>query len=113
MALNNKQLRAVDMLVYTKMQKQEIAKELNVSCSTISVWLKKPEFEEALKAEMHRGFQPLAYKARHRLENLIDSSNEQVALAASKDVLDRAGFSATQKVENTITNKEITIEITE
>jgi hypothetical protein len=62
---------------------------------------------------MNRAFQPLAYKARHRLEQLIDSSNEQVALSASKDALDRAGYGATQRVENTITNKDITIEITE
>lgn len=62
--LNNKQLRAVEMLVYSKMQKQEIARELDISNSTLSVWLSKPEFEEALKAEMYRGFQPLAYKAR-------------------------------------------------
>lgn len=112
MTLNNKQLQAIELLVYTKKLKQEIAAEVGVSGTTMSTWLKKDEFQEAIKAEMNRAFQPLAYKARQRLENLIDSSNEQVALAASKDALDRAGFSATQKVENTITNKEITIEIT-
>ena len=113
MALNQKMLKAIDMLVYTKMQKQEIAAELNVSRTTFSTWLKREDFQEAMKAEMNRAFQPLAYKARHRLEQLIDSSNEQVALSASKDALDRAGYGATQKVENTITNKDITIEITE
>jgi len=111
MALNTRQLRAIELLVYTSKQKQEVAKEVGVSGTTMSTWLKKAEFQEAIKAEMNRGFQPLAYKARRRLDNLIDSDNEQIALAASKDALDRAGFSATQKVENTITNKEINIEI--
>lgn len=112
MALNNRQLQAIDLLVYTKKLKQDIAAEVGVSGTTMSTWLKKEEFQEALKAEMNRAFQPLAFKARQRLNDLIDSNNEQVALAASKDALDRAGFSATQRVENTITNKEITIEIT-
>jgi DNA-binding transcriptional regulator LsrR (DeoR family) len=113
MALNQKMLKAIEMLVYTKKQKQEIAEELNVSRTTFSTWLKREDFQETMKAEMNRAFQPLAYKARHRLEQLIDSSNEQVALSASKDALDRAGYGATQRVENTITNKDITIEITE
>lgn len=112
MALNNRQLQAVELLVYTNKLKQEIAEEVGVSGTTMSTWLKKPEFQDAIKAEMARAFQPLAYKARRRLENLIESDNEQVALSASKDALDRAGYGATQKVENTITNKEITIEIT-
>jgi DNA-binding transcriptional regulator LsrR (DeoR family) len=113
MALNQRMQKAVEMLVHTKMQKQEIAAELKVSRTTFSKWVAREDFQEALNAEMHRAFQPLAYKARQRLNDLIDSKNEQVALAASKDALDRAGYGATQKVENTITNKDITIEITE
>ena len=113
MALNTRMQKAVEMLVHTKMQKQEIAEAVNVSRTTFSLWLRRDDFQEAIREEMNRAFQPLAYKARHRLEKLIDSNNEQVALAASKDALDRAGYTATQKVENTITNKEINIEITE
>lgn len=113
MALNTRMQKAVEMLVHTKMQKQEIAEAVNVSRTTFSLWLRRDDFQEAIREEMNRAFQPLAYKARHRLEKLIDSNNEQVALAASKDALDRAGYTATQKVENTITNKEINIEIME
>ena len=113
MALNQRMRKAVELLVYTKMQKQEIAKELKVSGTTLSLWQRREDFQAELKAEMNRAFQPLAYKARQKLNDLIDSKNEQVALAASKDALDRAGYGATQRVENTITNKDITIEITE
>lgn len=111
MALNQKMQKAVEMLVNTKMQKQEIAAELGVSRTTFSLWLRREDFQEAIKAEMNRAFQPLASKARHRLEQLIDSNNEQIALAASKDALNRAGYGATQKVETNLTSKEITIEI--
>ena len=111
MALSPKQLRAVEMLVLTSMQKQEIAKELGVSGATISQWLKKPEFEEAIKNEMYRAFAQDAIKARRKMSELINSKNDGIALAASREVLNKAGYIETQKVETTV--KEINIEITE
>ena len=111
MALSNKQLKAVEMLVYTTMQKQEIAKELNVSNATISQWVKKPEFDEAIRNEMHRAFAQDAIKARRKMSELINSNNDGIALAASREVLNKAGYIETQKVETTV--KEINIEITE
>lgn len=100
------------MLVYTKMQKQEIAEELKVSPSTISVWQKDDEFQEALKEEMQRGFKDMAIKARRKLDKLMDSDNEGIALAASREVLNKAGYNEVQKIEQTITS-DITIEITD
>lgn len=111
MALNSKQIKAVEMLVYTEKQKQEIAQELKVSNGTISQWIKKPEFQDAIKEEMHRSFGNMAFKARKRLERLIDSNNEGIALAAAREVLNKAGYQETQKIEQTL--KEITLEITE
>lgn len=111
MALTNKQLKAVEMLVYTTMQKQEIAKELKVSNGTISLWLRKDEFQQAITDEMKRGFVDIAYKARRRLSELVDSQNEQVALGAIKEALNKAGYQETQKIEQTL--REINIEITE
>ena len=111
MALSNKQLKAVEMLVYTTMQKQEIAKELGVSGGTISQWVKKPEFDEAIRNEMHRAFSQDAIKARRKMAELINSNNDGIALAASREVLNKAGYIETQKVETTV--KEINIEITE
>ena len=111
MALTNKQLKAVEMLVYTTMLKQEIAAELKVSNGTISQWLKKEEFQQAITDEMRRGFVDIAYKARRRLADLVDSPNEQVALGAIKEALNKAGYQETQVIEQTI--REINIEITE
>lgn len=111
MALTNKQLKAVEMLVYTTKQKQEIAEELKVSRGTISQWIKKEEFQQAITDEMKRGFVDIAYKARRRLADLVDSPNEQVALGAIKEALNKAGYQETQKIEQTV--REINIEITE
>ena len=111
MALTNKQLKAVEMLVYTTKQKQEIAEELKVSRGTVSQWIKKEEFQQAITDEMKRGFVDIAYKARRRLSELVDSPNEQVALGAIKEALNKAGYQETQKIEQTV--REINIEITE
>ena len=111
MALTNKQLKAVEMLVYTTKQKQEIAEELKVSRATVSQWIKKEEFQQAITDEMKRGFVDIAYKARRRLSELVDSPNEQVALGAIKEALNKAGYQETQKIEQTV--REINIEILE
>ena len=111
MALNNRQLRAIEMLVTTAMRKQDIAKEVGVSPATMSTWLKKDEFQQGIREEMQRCFAESAYKARRKLDLLIDSSNEGIALAASREVLNKAGYMETQKVEQTV--KEITIEVTD
>lgn len=111
--LTSKQIQAIECLVYTDMKKHEIAEEVGVSNTTFSIWLRKEHFQEALKEEMHRGFREMATKARRKLGQLIDSDNDSVSLGACKEVLNKAGYLETQRVENTITNKEINIEITD
>ena len=99
MELNSNMLKCIHMMVYTDKQKQEIAAELGVANNCISRWLQREDFQEELKKETHRGFSSLALKARRRLEQLIDSNNDVVALGACKEVLNKAGFMGTQKVE--------------
>ncbi len=102
MALNAKMLKCIELMVYTDMQKQEIAKELGVANNAISRWMAREDFQKALQDEMHKGFNSLAIKARRKLESLIDSNNDGVALGACKEVLSKAGYDAAQKVEQKI-----------
>ena len=99
MKLNAKMLKCIQLMVYTDMQKQEIAEELVVANNAISRWMNREDFQEELRNEMHRGFNSLAIKARRKLEKLIDSKNDVVALGACKEVLNKAGYMETQKVE--------------
>lgn len=107
--LNNKHLRCIELMVYSEMLKGEIAEDLGVRPETITAWQKREDFQEALRTEMNRGFSTMAVKARRKLEQLIDSSNPQVALAASREVLNKAGYQETQKIEQTV--RDITLEI--
>ena len=110
MELNANMLKCINMMVYTDKQKQEIARELGVANNCISRWLQREDFQEELKNEMHRGFNSLALKARRRLNQLIDSNNDVVALGACKEVLNKAGYMETQKVEQKI-DTEIRVNI--
>lgn len=110
--LNNKHLKAIHLLVYSDKLKQDIATEVGVSATTLSTWISDPVFEEGIRAEMHRGFNQMALKARRRLDNLVDDPNSQVALAASKEVLNKAGYQEVQNINQTLTT-DIKIEIEE
>lgn len=104
MALNQNMLKCIQLMVYTDMQKQEICKELGVAGNAISRWQAREDFQEALQKEMHKGFKDLAVKARRKLGQLIDSNNDGVALGACKEVLNKAGYMETQKIEQQIDN---------
>lgn len=110
MALNNRQLKAVEMLVYTDMQKKEIAEELGVTNVTLSNWLNKEEFQEEIRKEMHRSFSQLATKAKRKMERLLDSNQDSVAFAAAKEILNKAGYAETQVIEHDYKNN-IVLEI--
>ena len=111
MELNANMLKCINLMVYTDKQKQESAKELGVANNCISRWMARQDFQEELKNEMHRGFNSLALKARRRLDQLIDSNNDVVALGACKEVLNKAGYMETQKVEQKIdTEIKVTID---
>ena len=111
MELNANMLKCINMMVYTDKQNQEIPKELGVANNCISRWKAREDFQEELKNEMHRGFNALALKARRRLAQLIDSNNDVVALGACTEVLNKAGYMESQKVEQKIdTEIKVTID---
>ena len=108
--LNQKQLRAIEIMVTEPYRlKGDIAKELKVRAETITAWLKREDFQQAIKEENQRCFQSMAAKAVKKLDQLLDSKNEGIALAASREVLNKAGYLETQKIEQTIQNIEVEI----
>ena len=104
MKLNANMIRCSQLMVYTDMSKGDICKELGVAPNAISRWQQRDDFNEALRDEMHKGFDALAIKARRKLDSLMDSKNDGVALGACKEVLSKAGYDATQKVEQKVDN---------
>ena len=113
MALNSKQLKAVQLLVYTDKTQGDIAAEIGVKPPTISLWWREDEFIAAVQEEMRRSFSHLATKAVKKMERLLDSNQDSVAFAAAKELLNKAGYQEPQKIEQEIKTQVITVEITD
>lgn len=107
MKLNANMLECIQLMVYTDLKKQEIAEKLGTTGTTISRWQQRDDFQEELHKEMHKGFGSLALKARRKLDTLMDSKNDVVVLGACKEVLNKAGYMETQKVEANVSGNQI------
>lgn len=89
------------------MSNVEVAKVVNVTPSTLSLWLNHNElFIEILEEktaqaerERRRRYKGAAQRAVNKLVRLLDSKNDKIALAACKDILDRAGDKPSDKVD--------------
>ena len=93
--------------MYQGLSNVEVAKAVNVTPSTLSLWINHNELfikileEKTAQAERERRrrYKGAAQRAVNKLVRLLDSKNDKVALAACKDILDRAGDKPSDKVD--------------
>lgn len=104
--LNKNQEKAVKMLATGRYLQKEIAKELNVTEQTVTNWKKDAEFVEAYTKEVSGNLKYLAHEAYNTMRKLLDADSENVRFSAAKDILDRTGFKAIDRIEieGTVTN---------
>jgi len=80
------------------MTNKEIYETVGVSNKTMWMWKHDDEFKAELRKQIDSLLGVLAGKARKNLENLLDSDNEWMRFNASKDILDRMGHRANEKI---------------
>ena len=91
------------MMLNPKISGKELAETLNVTEKTISQWKNKnTEFQEEYNALVRSKIQYAATQALGKQIDLLQSRNDMVAHLAAKDLMDRAGFNPTDKVEQTV-----------
>ena len=98
--LSAQQYKCIELMVEDEFLQKEIAKIIDVSPETISRWKSDTEFIDEYKNIMKHAFSHIAPKARKKMIKLMDAESEQVQFNAAKDILDRAGFKPTEKVES-------------
>ena len=110
MALNNKQRKALELLVYSPyMTQQMIAKEVGVHRDTIRVWREEnEEFKAELNKAIKERWKAAEAMAVNGMINLAQEGNYQ----AIKYMLDNLGYKPVEKIEADI-NSEINIVIEE
>lgn len=115
LALNTKQQRFIHLYITGQYTVQKLAQLLEVHPNTLFSWLRKSEIKDVIHSmqistqEMvNAQLKALTMKAANKLNSLIDSPIDGVALQAVKDVLDRSGHKAKQeiKVNKTVTTIE-------
>lgn len=89
--LTGKQHAALELLATGAYTQKEAADRVSVSLRTVGRWAALPAFRVALTERRKELYAVYAPKALHKLVALLDSESDAVALAAAKDILDRAG----------------------
>lgn len=97
MALNNKQLKAIELLVYQPyMTLNMVCQEVDVSRDTLHRWrTKTPEFQEALEKATKDRWKAAEQMAVNTMINLMSEGNFQ----ATRYLLDNLGYKAPDKIE--------------
>lgn len=104
-----KKQRFVHLYLTGQYKIPEIAEILDISPNTARIWLRTQVIQDYIddfKREEHEAVENalknLRQRALSRLGELMDSEVDAVALQATKDVLDRTGHKAIQKIEKDI-----------
>ena len=98
--LKPKQVKCLQLMVQGAMTDRQIAEAINVAPKTICEWKKtNKEFQEEYNNLMRNSLQYAAPKAFRKQMALLNSKNDMVAHLAAKDIMDRAGFQPTEKIE--------------
>ena len=103
MALNPRQIKCLELMVKGDMTDKQIAAAINITQKTICDWKKNcKEFQNEYNTLMRSSLQYAAPKAFRKQMSLLNSKNDMVAHLAAKDIMDRAGFNPTDKVEQQV-----------
>ncbi|MCK6118935.1 DNA-binding protein [Staphylococcus epidermidis] len=103
--LTKKQQEYIRLKNETDLAEGEIAVEIDVNRSTISRWKHNDKFREGFKGYQAEHLSKQVPKALQTMINLLDAKSELVRYQASKDILDRTGYTPVerQKIETTAT----------
>ena len=108
--LNSKQKRCIELLVSGDKTQKEISDIINVTEATICNWKKNDDFMSEYTASLKSSMKNVAAKAFQTEIKLLSARSEMVCLMAAKDILDRAGFKADEKLMLESTAKVVIVD---
>ena len=108
--LNSKQRKCIELLVVGDRTQKEIAEILHISEASICNWKKNDEFINEYTVSLKNSMKDVAAKAFNTEIKLLSARSEMVRLMAAKDILDRAGFKADEKLTLESTAKVVIVD---
>lgn len=108
--LEPKMLRFCNLFITGNYDRKQLSEMFGVHVNTLGNWLKNPEvnryiseMQDFQKKEVAVQLNGMTLKAVNKLNKLVDSRIDGVALQAVKDVLDRGGHKPKQEIEKNVT----------
>ncbi len=106
MRINKRHSEAIELLIEGTLTKEQIAKNVHVSRSTLYKWLEDEDFIaeyeyrlEEIERQTRARIRRMTAKALDRQERILDTSrNDMAAASVAADVLDRAGYAPEDNV---------------
>lgn len=106
MRITKRHSEAIELLVEGTLTKEQIAKSVRVSRSTLYKWLKDEDFNaeyeyrlEEIERQTRARIRRMTVKALDRQEKILDTGrNDMAAASVAADVLDRAGYAPEDNV---------------
>lgn len=92
-------MECIKYMLEGKMNQKQMAEKLDVCPNTITNWKKDAEFMDEYFAAFKEIIREVAVEAFKTERKLLKARSEMVRLMAAKDILDRAGFKATEKLD--------------
>lgn len=111
--LNPKQRKCIEFMIDGTMTQKQMAEQLNVSENTISNWKKNDEFMSEYNTTLKSNINAVAAKAFSTQMKLLNARSEMVKYMVSKDILDRAGFKPSDKIDLSLEPVTILNDLTE
>ena len=96
--LRPRQKKCIELLITGNLTQADVARELKITEQTICNWKKDPEFCAELERLTREKLRGMAPRAARVLGELLSSESDNVRLNAARDILDRAGFKAEEKL---------------
>ena len=111
--LNPKQRKCIEFMLEGNMTQKQMAELLNVTENTISNWKKNDEFMSEYNTTLKSNINAVAAKAFTTQMKLLNARSEMVKYMVSKDILDRAGFKPSEKIDLSLEPVTILNDLTE
>ena len=98
------------MIDNPSLAQKDAYKELHPNASDETANVNASKLLSSTKYQIYKA--SVVGKAKRRIASLVDSENENIALKASQDIIDRTEGKATQKTENTSRTVHVALDLT-
>lgn len=98
--LSEQQMKCIELMMTTNKKQKDIASMIGVNQETVSRWVHNDkDFISEYTMAVRQRLNAASAKAYQTMVKLLESKNPSIQYAAARDILDRAGYKPTDKLQ--------------